>query len=112
LTSQYRNSGKDLVLSSFCCIFAASKRYSDEKNKPYPIIEEEDGSCLTAQEPTTAYTPEFSIKDNRPQIPNLPQTWDELVKCLKEGEDEIERGEYVEWETAVQQMRQYRHYVS
>ena len=57
-----------------------------KESKPYPRIDEEDGNMLT--------------------------TWGELQDCLEEGEKEIERGEYVEWDEFIQQMRLYRHYGS
>lgn len=83
------------------------------ESKPYPTISEEDGSCMTAQEPTAAaYASELSQTGTHPHIPGLPHTWDELVENLMECEEEIERGEYVEWENAVQQMRRYRRYGS
>ena len=53
---------------------------------------------MMANEPVgaVAYADEVMVNDFRP-IPGLPETWRELQECLKEGEKEIERGEYVEW---------------
>lgn len=64
-----------------------------KESKPYPIFDEEDGSCLTAAEPAgaTAYAEPYTHAE-APHIPGLPETWDELLECLKEGEEEIERG--------------------
>ena len=84
-----------------------------KESKPYPRIDEEDGSVMMASEPVgaVAYADEVMVNDSRP-IPGLPQTWSDLQECLKEGEKEIERGEYVEWGDFVQQMRLHRHYGS
>ena len=78
-----------------------------KESKPYPRIDEEDGSVMMANEPVgaVAYADEIMVNDFRP-IPGLPETWSELQECLKEGEKEIERGEYVEWDNFVQQMKQ------
>ena len=84
-----------------------------KESKPYPRIDEEDGNILTANEPmgAIAYADDVLTEDYRP-IPGLPQTWGELQDCLEEGEKEIERGEYVEWDEFIQQMRLHRHYGS
>ena len=75
-------------------------------SKPYPRIDEEDGSVMTANEPigAVAYADETTKVDFRP-IPGIPQTWNELLECLEEGEKEIERGEYVEWDEFIRQVR-------
>lgn len=84
-----------------------------KESKLYPRIEEEDGSCLTAQEPVAAlaYADEAVEVKQRP-IPGLPQSWNELTECLKEGEEAYERGEGILWEEAVQYMRLHRSYGS
>ena len=85
-----------------------------KESKPYPQIEEEDdgeyqssGSCLTAQEPVvgTAYT-EQNLHEEPRHIPGLPESWDELLDCLKEGEEEIERGEYFTGEEVFNSIRE------
>ena len=66
-----------------------------KEEKPYPIIDEEDGSCLSAQEPiadAVAYAEETEVS-----IPGLLQSWDELLECITEGEQELERGEAIPW---------------
>lgn len=84
-----------------------------KESKPYPRIEEEDGSCLSVQESSAAlaYADEAVEVKQRP-IPDLPQTWNELTECLKESEETYERGEGVLWEDAVQFMRLQRSYGS
>lgn len=76
-------------------------------SKPYPRIDEEDGSVMTANEPigAVAYADEATKVDFRP-IPGLPQTWDELLECLEEGEKEIERGEYIPGEEVFKSVRE------
>ena len=34
------------------------------------------------------------------EIKGLPETWDDLMKCFDEAEDEYERGETIPWEDA------------
>lgn len=83
-------------------------------SKPYPQIENEDGSCLTAQEPAvgTAYADQHLHADPR-HIPGLPESWDELLECLKQGEEEIERGEYFAGEDVFKSVREHvRSYAS
>ena len=95
-------------------IFASTKKVTTMKeSKPYPRVEEEDGNCLTAQEPSVAlaYADEAVEVKQRP-IPGLPQSWNELTECLKEGEEAYERGEGILWEDAVQYMRLHRSYGS
>lgn len=84
-----------------------------KESKPYPQYDEEDGSSMTASEPVgaVAYADE-AVETKYHQIPGLPETWDELLDCLKEGEEAYERGEGVLWEDAVQQIRQSRRYGS
>lgn len=87
-----------------------------KESKPYPLTEEEDGSCMRAQE-SMADAACVSI-DSRVEIPpfgvsGLPQTWNELQVCVEEGEKEYERGEAIPWETAVLRMREHvRGYVA
>lgn len=85
-----------------------------KESKAYPILEEEDGSCLTSGESMAGVAGYIRDIEHKKAfcIPGLPQTWDELLECLREGEEEEERGEYVEWEDAVLQMRHYRQYGS
>ena len=42
-----------------------------------------------------------------PHIPGLPETWNELLDCLKEGEEELERGEAIPWEMVTKGMRRH-----
>lgn len=76
-----------------------------KEGKPYPIIEEEDGSCLSAQEPTAGVAYAEDAVAVMKHIPGLPESWDELVECLKDGEQELERGEGIPWEVATQRIR-------
>ena len=80
-----------------------------KESKPYPIFEEEDGSCLTAAEPVeaVAYSEPYTRVEPH-HIPGLPETWDELLECLKEGEEEIERGGGTPWEEVVNEVRMHR----
>ena len=84
-----------------------------KESKPYPQFDEEDGSSMMASEPveTMAYAEE-AVETAPHNIPGLPETWDELLDCLKEGEEAYERGEGMLWEDAVQQIRQSRRYGS
>ena len=51
--------------------------------------------------------PDEAIEVEIGQIPGIPHTWDELSECLKEGEEEYERGEGILWEDAVQQIKSH-----
>jgi hypothetical protein len=96
-----------LELSLLFFIFAPNKEANVMKeSKPYPLFEDEDGSCLTAQEPAvgTAYT-EHNLHAEPHHIPGLPESWDELLDCLKEGEEEIERGEGTSWDEVINEIR-------
>ena len=84
-----------------------------KESKPYPQFDEEDGgeyqssgSCLTAQEPAvgTAYR-EQNLHAEPRHIPGLPESWDELLDCLKEGEEEMERGEGTPWDEVINEIR-------
>ncbi len=78
-----------------------------KENRPYPPTEEEDGSSLTAQEPVVRavdYANDYDHSDI-PHIPGLPATWDELLECLKEGEEEIDQGGGIPWEEVLQSTR-------
>ena len=78
-----------------------------KENKPYPHIEEEDGSSLTACEPAVALAyAEPSAPTEHPHIPGIPETWDELLDCLREGEEELERGEYLTGEEVFNNIRE------
>lgn len=77
-----------------------------KESKPYPRIEEENGSSLTAQEPSVAYAYADNCQVESPaEIPGLPRSWDELVECVTEGEEELERGDFLPWETATQRIK-------
>lgn len=78
-----------------------------KESKPYPRFEEEDGSCQSAKDPAiTAYSFADTCHAGTPaEIPGLPHSWDELVECVAEGEEEFERGEFMTWETATQRIK-------
>ena len=42
-----------------------------------------------------------------PHIEGLPETWDDLMKCFDEAEDEYERGETIPWEDARMRIRKH-----
>ncbi len=78
-----------------------------KESKPYPRIDEEDGSSLSAQESVAlAYDDSESVEIDFSKISSIPQTWDELLECLKEGEEEIQRGEYIPGEVVFRSMRE------
>jgi hypothetical protein len=66
-----------------------------KERKPYQNIEEEDGSCMTASEPAVAVMSDVApIKQNSFTIPEgMPQSVDEALSDIDEGEKEFERGE-------------------
>ena len=78
------------------------------KGKPYPMIEEEDSGTQTMNEPAIAavYAKPYTPVEHRP-ISGLPKNWDELLDCIKEGEEELERGEYIPWDVAAKNMRNH-----
>ena len=98
----------------------ANNEMMKKESKPYPIIDEEDdgayqssGYSMIASEPVGAVAfAEEAVETKYLHIPGLPETWDELLDCLKEGEEAYERGEGVLWEDAIQQIRQSRRYGS
>ena len=85
-----------------------------KESKPYPHFEEEDGSCLTASEPAAALTrPDTRTQAQSRHVPGLPETWDELMECLKKGEEELERGDYIPGEDVFNSIRvRIRNYAS
>ena len=59
-----------------------------KESKPYPQFDEEDGSSMMASEPVGAVAfAEEAVETKYLHIPELPETWDELLDCLKEGEE-------------------------
>ncbi|MBQ7427462.1 MAG: hypothetical protein IJQ60_12760 [Prevotella sp.] len=95
-----------MELSKLVCIFALKIKTIMKESKPYPHIEEENGSTLTANESVGALSYTEECIDVEPEmIPGLPQSWNELQECLKEGEEEYERGEYIPWEVATQRLK-------
>lgn len=77
-----------------------------KEKKQYPHIEEESSNSFKANEPVGAIAySEEAIEVEIGQISGLPHTWDELSECLKEGEEEYERGEGILWEDAIQQIK-------
>lgn len=84
-----------------------------KESKPYPQFDEEDGSSMMASEPVGSVAfAEEAVETKYLHIPGLPETWDELLDCLKEGEEAYERGEGVLWDDAMQQIRHNRRYDS
>ena len=59
---------------------------------------------MLAQEPVVAVRTEDTVAVTN-HISGLPESWNELVECLKEGEKELERGEGIPWEVATQRIR-------
>ena len=61
---------------------------------------------MMVQEPIASVTVfADTIEDDAPlEIPCLPQTWDELMDCIKESEDEFERGEVIPWGVATSRL--------
>ena len=78
-----------------------------KKNKPYPQIEEENNSTLKAKEVLdVAYVDTIEeVKQDR--VPGLPQTWEDLVDCIAEGEEAYERGEIISWQVATQRIKKH-----
>lgn len=80
-----------------------------KESKPYPPIEEEDGSCLSVREPAAeafAYAEDMIIA-HQTTIAGLPQSWEDLLECVAEGEQELERGEGIPWEVATQRIKKH-----
>ena len=79
-----------------------------KEEKPYPIIDEEDGSTMNTNEPSgaLAYAESHDYVETE-SIPGLPESWDDLLDCLKEGEEELERGEYIPWDVATKDLRKH-----
>ena len=78
-----------------------SKQTMMKEGKPYPRIDEEDGSCMIASEPIAALSelaaaalPTASEREQNPHIPKgMPQSVDKALSDIDEGEKEFERGE-------------------
>ena len=67
-----------------------------KENKPYPIIEEEDGSCLTAQEPAdAAYAYEEPPKPDGIDYSHIVEGVLQVTPDMEEEISEVERGEVV-----------------
>ena len=52
------------------------------------------------------------VKESKPypsHIPGLPENWDELLECLKEGEEEIESGGGIPGEEVFRSIRERLH---
>lgn len=78
-----------------------------EKKQHSPI--EESFDSMMVQEPiASAAAYADTIEDDASlEIPGLPQTWDVLMDCIKEGEEEFERGEAIPWDVATSRLKQY-----
>jgi hypothetical protein len=94
-------------LLNFASLIIMSKEISMKEGKPYPVLEEEDSSCMKASEsaPALAYAEPYTPTEP-PHIPGLPETWEELLDGLKEGEEEVERGEYFTGEEVFRSVRE------
>ena len=97
-----------LEVSRIIFIFAIDKRKRIMKeSKPYPVIGEEDDSLLMASEPVGAANVDPYAPLAYQSIPGLPETWDELLDGINEGEEELERGEFIQWDIATKDMRMH-----
>lgn len=97
-----------LEVSRIIFIFAIDKRKRIMKeSKPYPVIGEEDDSLLMASEPVGAANVDPYAPLAYQSIPGLPETWDELLDGINEGEEELERGEFIQWDIAAKDMRKH-----
>ncbi len=68
-----------------------------KESKPYPIIEEEGGSCLTAQEPVadTAYAYEEPVTPDDVENAHIVDGVLQVSPSIEEEIAEVERGEVV-----------------
>jgi len=96
-----------MVKWEIMCIFAhiKDKDYHMKDRKQYSFGEDENSPV--ASEPVgyiaTSAAPMISV-DN-PTIPGLPETWNELIDDLKQGEAEFEHGEVIPWDVATKNIR-------
>lgn len=69
-----------------------------KEKKPHSPIEESSDSMMVQEPIASATAFADTIEEDAPlDIPGLPQTWDELMDCVKEGEEEFERGEAISY---------------
>ena len=68
-----------------------------KESKPYPIMEEEDGNCLTAQEPAAdvAYAYEQPIIPDDVEYAHIVDGVLQVTPSIEEEIAEVERGEVV-----------------
>ena len=68
-----------------------------KESKPYPIVEEEDGNCLAAQEPTAdvAYAYEEAVLPDDMVYARIVDGVLRITPDLEEEIAEVERGETV-----------------
>ena len=72
-----------------------------KEKKPHSQIEESFDSMMVQEPIASATAFADTIEEDAPlDIPGLPKTWDELMDCIKEGEEEFERGEAIPWDVA------------
>ena len=67
-----------------------------KEGKPYPQIDEEDGSCMIASEPVAALSEPTAVMSTalERELPKgVPQSVVEALSDIDEGEKEFERGE-------------------
>ena len=106
-----------IITKKLCCfdekVYLCSKvsnppkmNSSMKKNITYPHIDEEDNNSPRVNEPVGALNYADTLFDNGVNnIPGLPQTWEELLEGMAEGEEEYERGDGIPWELATRQMK-------
>jgi hypothetical protein len=75
----------------------ANKEMMMKESKPYPIIEEEDGSCMTAQEPigNAAYAYEEAVLPDEVAYAHIVDGVLQVTPDIEDEIAEVERGETV-----------------
>lgn len=68
-----------------------------KESKPYPVLEEENGSCMTAQEPAVdmAYTYEEPVIPDGVDYAHIVDGVLQVTPDIEEEITEVERGEVV-----------------
>jgi hypothetical protein len=79
-----------------------------KEKKPHSPIEESSDSMMVQEPIASATAFADTIEDDVPlEIPGLHQTWDELMDCIKEGEEEFKRGEAIPWDVATSRLKKH-----
>ena len=87
---------QNLELSQNCRIFAGKIETMKKESKSYPIIEEEDSSCMTAQESAcVAYPYEDVALPDGVAYANIVDGILQVTPDIEEEIAEVERGETV-----------------